>query len=238
MSLRFVPFIALILLLTALSTVGCAAQEWATNFTAVLTPAPTTDPLATPTFGPTITREPTASPTATPTLTPTPTVTPTPTPTRVPEIISYSDPQEHLTLDMPDNWLVRDDDEEALILASDETRLNFNTLDQGAVILLFPGEVAISEPVSPTAVLDEFIANFVVFDTEEVVETPSFLRIGGQNTAVARAVGVFNRFPVLVEYYAFVRQNRFVVVVIMLADESAPDYQPVAERIARSIRLR
>lgn len=221
-----------------LTSVGCAAQTWVDNLENALTAEPTTDPLATPTFGPTITRQPTASPTGTPTLPPTPTITPTPTPTRVPEIIGYTEPQERFSLEMPDTWLVQDGDEAALILASDETRLNFNTLDQGAVVFLFPGEVAVSETLSPTAVLNEFILNFVVFDSEEVLEPPTPMRLGGQDAAVARADAVFNRFPVLVEYYAVVRDNRFVVVVVMLADESAPDFQPVAARLVRSLRLR
>lgn len=239
---RFAPFllILLLLLLVTATTSGCAAQTWFDTLEESLTAVPP-DTLAltiTPTFGPTITREPTAS--MTPTVTPsaTPTITPTPTPTRVPEIIGYTDPQNRFVLEMPDTWLVNDEDEAALVFASDETRLNFNTLDEGVSLFIFPGEVAVSETLSPTAVLEEFITNFVVFDSEEIVEPPTAVRIGGQDAAVARADGVFNRFPVLVEYYVFVRGNRFVVVVVMLARESAPDYLPVTTQLVRSLRLR
>ena len=239
-AIRLAPFSSILLLLwLTLATSGCAAQSWFDALEESLTAVP--DDLAltiTPTFGPTITREPTASVTPTATPSATPTITPTPTPTRVPEIISYTDPQERFVLEMPDTWLVKEDDEAALVFASDETRLNFNTLDSGVSLFVFPGEVAVSGTLSPTAVLEEFIANFVVFDSEEIVEPPTAVRIGGQEAAVARADGVFNRFPVLVEYYTFVQGNRLLVVVVMVARESAPDYLPVSTRVVRSIRLR
>ncbi len=236
---RIAPFFCVLLLLFLTATTsGCAAQSWFDAFEASLTAEPEADLLVTPTFGPTITREPTASITPTATPSATPTITPTPTPTRVPEIINYTDPQDRFVLEMPDTWLVKEDDEAALVFASDETRLNFNTLDSGVSMFIFPGQVAVSGTLSPTAVLEEFIANFVVFDSEELLEPPTATRIGNQEAAVARANGVFNRFPVLIEYYAFVRGNRLVVVVVMLAQESAPDYLPVTTQVVRSLRLR
>jgi hypothetical protein len=225
----------ILIALLLLTTAGCAVQNWVDERLA--TPNPVAELTLTPTFGPTITRQPTITPTFTPTVTPTPTITPTPTATRVPDIISYTDPQNRFTLQMPDTWLVQDGDPQALIFASDETRLATNMLEEGAVFIAFPGELQTTEPISPTAVLNEFIANFVVFDSEEIIQPPMIRRIGGQDTAVATADGVFNRYPVRIEYYTFTQENRFLVIVAMLASETLPAHQNNFNQIMRSIRL-
>jgi hypothetical protein len=133
---------------------------------------------------------------------------------------------------------VNEEDEEAIIFASDEARLTNNSLDNGAVIFIFPAEALPGQNPEPTVVLDNFIKNFVVFDSETITGVITTTNtVNGQTAATVSGEGVFNRFPVQIIYLAYVRNNRFLVAVGMVADESAGFYAPLTERIMRSIRL-
>ena len=181
------------------------------------------------------------APTITPTFTPAPTTTPVPlpslTPTRIPEPATYRNEEHRFSLTYPDNWLVNDDDSHAILMASDEARLVTNVLDVGGVIFLFPEAFTADPPPSPTAVLTAFIQNFVVFDSEEVTQPATAARVAGQEAAVATADAVFNRYPVKINYYTFVRDGQILVVVVMLAEETVAEYEPTAVRIINSLRM-
>lgn len=183
---------------------------------------------------------PTPTPTATPTQPPPPTFTPSPTATAtpIPQIISYQDQENRFTLRYPDNWLVNEEDAEAIIFASDEQTLTTNNLEEGAVLFFFPGEANTAEEPDAASILQLFIENYVVFDSEEILQPVIPTVMNGQSAAVARADAVFNRYPVQVSYTAVVRNNRFLVVVVMLADENAAAFEPTAASIVQSVRLR
>lgn len=183
-----------------------------------------------------------ALPTVTPSLTPTPrpteTPSPTPTITPIPQIVTYEDELGRFTLSYPDNWLYNDGDEEAIFFASDEQTLTTNNLEAGGIVFLFPGEANTLEEPDPAGILQLFIDNFVVFDTEEILQPVAESQVNGQAGAVASADAVFNRYPVQVSYTVLVEESRFVVVVVMLSDGVAADLRPVAQEIVGSIEVR
>lgn len=237
--LRFNNFLFLIFLIVLLlwGLAGCNALNRLSEANP-FAPTATTDPNITPTFGPTITRIPTETPTLTPSITPTSTPLPTFTPTIPPKQLTYEDPAGRFSLTYPDNWLVNEEDEEAIIFASDEVRLTNNSLDNGAVIFLFPASALPGQNPDPAVVLDNFIKNFVVFDSETITGVITATNtVNGQTAATVTGEGVFNRFPVQIIYLAYVQDNHFLVAVGMVANESAGFYAPLTERIMRSIRL-
>lgn len=183
--------------------------------------------------------EPSPTPTATATQSPPPTFTPSPTATAtpIPQIISYQDQENRFTLRYPDNWLVNEGDAEAIIFASDAQTLTSNNIEEGAVLFFFPGEANTAEEPDAAAILQLFIEHYVVFDSEEILQPVTPTTVNGQAAAVARADAVFNRYPVQVVYTALVRNNRFLVVVMMLADGNAAAFEPTAASIVQSIRL-
>lgn len=200
-------------------------------------------------------------PTITPTFTPAPTLTlpplPTPTPTRVPQQATYHNEEHGFSFTYSDDWLINDADPFAIVMASDETRLVDNVLDVGGQILFFPEDIpvaavpvplipltatvpitptAVTPAIDPAAVLDVFIKNFVIFDSEEMIQPATPITITGKLAATASATAVFNQYPVQVTYYSFVEGPHLLMVVVMLANQTAVAYQPAVNQVITSLR--
>ena len=151
-------------------------------------------------------------------------------------LLQFQAPDGHFSMGYPANWQIRDDGT-AVILASTQELLVDNKFETGASILIFPQTINTPNEPDPVKFLEDFIAQFAIYDALELIVPPRPITLGGQSAATAQYDVVFQRFPVLVDYYVIVNGQRVVIMVNLI---SAPDFEalkPVTDGIAASITV-
>lgn len=196
-----------------------------------------------------------------PTVAP-PTLTPVPTPSPPPELtpsadgeqiddgepnaalsatvpadfVQLVDPLGRYTIGRPLDWLINLSEEDAVLLASSQALLDDNVFsDGGAAVWLFPQTLTIDSEPDPVLILEQFIANFPIYDTFEPVLQPQPLGINGQAGAVSRYAVTIGGANVDAVYYAAVRGHHFVVLVGLTAVDSTAELAPLIDGMAATI---
>lgn len=184
-----------------------------------------------------------------------PTLTPRPPATRDPEatvesgsfgeeisvpagLLQFESSDGRFVLGYPADWLVRDDGD-AIIFASSEALLADNKFETGASVLIFSKVVSTPEEPDALLFLEDFIKHFAVYDSiPELIVPPRALQLGGQNAAHAQYDVVFQRYPVLVDYYVIARGKNIVVMVNLIAIKEVEILKPITDGMASSVTIK
>ncbi|MEM9774422.1 MAG: hypothetical protein AAF902_07580 [Chloroflexota bacterium] len=152
-------------------------------------------------------------------------------------LLQFSAPDGHFSLGYPSNWLIRDDGT-AIILASTQELMIDNKFESGASILIFPQTLSTPDEPDPVKILEDFVGQFAVYDNlPELIVPPRPLTLGGQSAATAQYDAIFQRYPVLIDYYVIVRGSRVVIMVNLIASPDFQSIKPVTDGIAASITV-
>ena len=151
-------------------------------------------------------------------------------------LLQFQASNGEFSLGYPSNWLVRDDGD-AIIFASSEELLADNKFETGATILIFPQTLATPDEPDPVQVLEDFIAQFAIYDALELVVPPRPVTLAGQPAATAQYDVVFQRYPLLVDYYVVVNGQRVVILVNLITSSEVGSLKPITDGIASSITV-
>lgn len=155
------------------------------------------------------------------------------------DFVQFVDPQNRYSIGRPPAWLINSEEPDAVIMASSELLLNDNVFSEaGAAVWLFPQALAAGTDPDPVLILEQFIANFPIYDSFEPLELPRPLLINGQAGAASRYDVTIGGAPSTAEYYVAVRESRFVVLVGLISEEEAVVYAPLIEAMAASLNVR
>ena len=99
---------------------------------------------------------------------------------------------------------------------------------------------AVGTPAEPDAVkvLEDFIAQFAIYDAFELVVPPRPVVIGGQSAAHAQYDNLFQRYPVLVDYYVVVKGQDIVIMVSLMTLSEFEALKPITDGMAASITIK
>ncbi|MEM8857985.1 MAG: hypothetical protein AAGD96_06670 [Chloroflexota bacterium] len=152
-------------------------------------------------------------------------------------LLQFQASDGHFSMGYPSNWLIRDDGI-AVILASTQELLVDNKFETGASVLIFPQTLSTPEEPDPVKILEDFVGQFAVYDNvPELIVPPRPLTLGGQNAATAQYDAIFQRFPVLIDYYVIVNGSRIVILVSLISTPDSQALKPVTDGIAASITI-
>lgn len=141
------------------------------------------------------------------------------------------------SLGYPSNWRIRDDGN-AIIIASSDELLADNKFETGASILIFPQTISTPNEPDPVKVLEDFILSFGVYDANpELVVPPRPVTIAGLPAATAQYDVVFQRYPILVDYYVIVNGQRVIITVNLITASEFEGLKPVTDGIISSITV-
>lgn len=151
-------------------------------------------------------------------------------------LLQFSAPDGHFSMGYPADWQIRDDGT-AIILASTQELLVDNKFETGASILIFPQTINTPNEPDPVQFLSDFIAQFAIYDSLELIVPPRPITLAGQNAATAQYDNTFQRFPVLVDYYVVVKGQRVVIMVNLITSSEFETLKPITDGIAASITV-
>lgn len=151
-------------------------------------------------------------------------------------LLQFRSSDGRFSLGYPADWLVRDDGE-AIIFASSEALLRDNKFETGASVLIFSQAVSTPAEPDPLRVLEDFISQFAIYDDLELVIPPRAITLGGQNAAHAQYDNIFQRFPILVDYYVVVKEQNIVIMVSLITFKEFETLKPITDGMASSITI-
>lgn len=155
-----------------------------------------------------------------------------------PDFVQLVDANSRYSVGYPPEWFLNAEEPEAVLLASSELLLNDNVFtDGGAAVWLFPAEIAVGSDPDPVLILEQFIANFPIYDSFDPLILPRPLRINGQAGATSRYDTTIQGAPVIAEYYVAVNGSRFVILVGLAAADSLAEMTPLIDGMAASLTV-
>ena len=155
-----------------------------------------------------------------------------------PDFVQLVDANGRYSVGYPPEWLLNAEEPEAVLLASSELLLNDNVFtDGGAAVWLFPAEIAVGSDPDPVLILEQFIANFPIYDSFDPLILPRPLLINGQAGAASRYDTTIQGAPVIADYYVAVNGSRFVVLVGLAAADSLAEMTPLIDGMAASLTV-
>ena len=151
-------------------------------------------------------------------------------------LLQFQSSDGRFSLGYPSDWLVRDDGD-AIIFASSEALLIDNKFETGASVLIFSQSVSTPAEPDPLRVLEDFISQFAIYDDLELVIPPRSMTLGGQNAAHAQYDNIFQRYPILVDYYVVVKEQNIVIMVNLITLKEFEALKPITDGMATSITI-
>ncbi|MFK7800869.1 MAG: hypothetical protein AB8G95_04490 [Anaerolineae bacterium] len=152
-------------------------------------------------------------------------------------LLQFQSSDGRFSLGYPSDWRVRDDGS-AVIFASTDELLADNKFETGASILIFSQAVSTPEEPDPVKLLEDFVAQFAVYDTvPELVVPPRSLTFGGQSAAHVQYDVVFQRYAILVDYYAIVKGQTVIIMVNLISANDFESLKPITDGMAASVTI-
>ena len=151
-------------------------------------------------------------------------------------LLQFQSSDGRFSLGYPSDWLVRDDGD-VIIFASSEALLIDNKFEAGASVLIFSQSVSTPAEPDPLRVLEDFISQFAIYDDLELVIPPRTMTFGGQNAAHAQYDNIFQRYPILVDYYVVVKDQNIVIMVNLITLKEFETLKPITDGMATSITI-
>ena len=151
-------------------------------------------------------------------------------------LLQFEASNGQFSLGYPSNWQVTDNGD-AVVFASTTELLLDNKFETGASILIFSQTLNTPEEPDPVQMLEDFITQFSVFDAFELIVPPRPVVLGGQQAATAQYDVVFQRYPVVVDYYVVVKGQRVVIMVNLITATDYEALKPVTDGMASSLTV-
>ena len=151
-------------------------------------------------------------------------------------LLQFEASNGQFSLGYPSNWQVTDNGD-AVVFASTTELLLDNKFETGASILIFSQTLDTPEEPDPVQMLEDFITQFSVFDAFELIVPPRPVVLGGQQAATAQYDVVFQRYPVVVDYYVVVKGQRVVIMVNLITATDYEALKPVTDGMASSLTV-
>jgi hypothetical protein len=151
-------------------------------------------------------------------------------------LLQYKANNGYFSLGYPANWQVQDDGA-AIVFASSEELLADNKFESGASTLIFSHLINTQSEPDAVKFLEDFIAQFAIYDALELVVAPQPVILGDQNAAYAQYDVVFQRYPLIADYYVIINGQYVVIMVNLITAKEFEVFKPITDGMAASITI-